>query len=276
MSVKCGDVAKFMEDLAPLNLAEDWDNVGLLLGNSQSDIRKILVCLDATSEVVDEAIKWGADLIVSHHPLIFEGLKRINSDDTKGRLIYKLIKNNIGVYSAHTNLDFAKEGLNQYLAELLGLKAIKNLRKYKADKLYKNVYPMEIAGEEYGLGKIGTLEIPQNLDTFISTIKEKLKTKYIRLIGHTKNDIINVAVFCGSFDNDWTGVLKEGADVLVTGDIKYHTAMDAIEKDVCVIDAGHFNTESIIVPQLAKLLSEKFSDIEVTSNTVEADPIKIT
>ena len=133
---RISDIIRYMEELAPANLAEDYDNVGLLIGNRGSKVNRILVCLDVSSKVVDEAVEKNVDLIVSHHPVIFKGIKRINEDDAKGSIIYKLIKNNIGVYSAHTNLDVAHGGVNNYLSSLLGLTEIRNLVGYKSEKLF--------------------------------------------------------------------------------------------------------------------------------------------
>ena len=363
---KCSEIAKFLGDWAPLRLAEEWDNVGLHIGSMEQDIRKIMICVDVTSKVVDEAIAKGVDMIIAHHPLIFKPLKRVCEDDFKGRIIYKLIRNNISVYSAHTNLDFTEGGINDYLASLLGLQEVKNLKKYKTDAFYKlavfvpqdseekvreaicrggagwignysdctfsvkgtgtfkplegtnpyigikeklervdeyrietivpedklksvikamigahpyeevayDVYPLELNSKEYGMGKAGKLQKPLSLDEFIAAVKGKLSIDKVRLIGNTDRQIEKVGVFCGGFDGDWSGVLKEKLDVLVTGDIKHNIAVDAIEMGLCVIDAGHFGTEKIIVPLVIERLSKEFPALEIISNSVETDPIK--
>ncbi|MFZ5985911.1 MAG: Nif3-like dinuclear metal center hexameric protein [Bacillota bacterium] len=367
MAVGINEIIRFLEELAPNNLAEDYDNVGLLLGNRDSAVNRVMVCLDVTSKVAAEAAEKGVDLIVSHHPVIFKGLKRINEDDPKGRIIYNLIKNNIGVYSVHTNLDVVKGGVNNHLSMTLGLTEIKNLKKYKSEMLYKivvfvpqdsvdlvrdamsragagwignysdcsfmtkgtgtfrplegtnpyigkkgnlervdeyrletvapqkslkkvveamtsahpyeevayDIYPLEVSAKEYGMGDIGVLKEPVTLNEFVKTVKEKLDVSSVRVIGSIDRKIKNVAVFCGSFDESLSGLVKSNADVLVTGDIKYHTAVDIMEMGMCVIDAGHFNTEKIIVPRLSELISGKFPELEVISNKVEEDPFKI-
>lgn len=366
MSIKCGEIVRFMEEMAPPCLAEDWDNVGLIAGSRNQDIKRVMVCLDVTSKVAHEAVEKKIDLIVSHHPFIFKGLKRITEDDPKGSVVYKLIRNGIGVYSAHTNLDFAVEGINDTLAGLLGLSNIRSLKKYKSEKLYKvvvfvpeahvdqvrdamsnagagwtgnysdcsfmvkgkgtfkplegtnpyigsqgnmekvdeyrletivpreklknvinamteahpyeevayDVYSTEIEGKEYGYGKVGTLIGVQKPESFISFVKEKLNVKNVRVIGNPEKEIGNVAVFCGSFDESMLSKLK-GVDVLVTGDLKYHASLDAAEMGLFIIDAGHFGTERIIVPKLARTLAEKFPLIEVETSVLEEDPIKI-
>lgn len=367
MGIKCKEVINFLEKMAPASLAEDWDNVGLLVGSPGKEIGRIMTCLDVTSSVVEEAIQKKADLIVSHHPLIFKGLKRINEDDPKGSIIYKLVKNDIAVYSSHTNMDMAEEGLNFYLATLLGLSDIKGLNTYKCNDLYKlvvfvpensidqvrdaicgsgagwignysdcsfaasgtgtfrplegtnpyigtkgnlekvneyrletivpqinlnrvldamlkahpyeevayDLYKLEQPSKSYSLGNTGTLGAPQTLEEFISTVKNKLGIKSVRLIGKADR-IKQVAVFCGSFDESFIrDFRKSGADVLVTGDIKYHIAMDMADMGLCVIDAGHFATERIFVPWLAEKLSKEFQELDIICNTVETDPIKI-
>ena len=367
MSVKCDKIAKFIEDMAPTHLAEEWDNVGLMLGSREKEVRRVMVCLDVTSRIANESADKGVDLIVSHHPLIFKGIKRINEQDPKGKIIYKLIKNDISVYSAHTNLDAAEGGINDQLAEILGLKQVRNLKSYKRENLYKvvvfvpeesvdavrdsmsragagwignysdcsfmvkgtgtfrplentnpyigthgvlekvdeyrletivpqkdlnrvisamidahpyeevayDIYPLQLKGKEYGLGKVGFLETPMTLEDFADMVKGRLNIKNVRVIGSAAGQIRKVAVFCGSFDESWSDVIKEGADILVTGDIKYHTALDIIEMGLCVMDAGHFNTEKIMVSRMVEVLRQNFKDIEVIGNSVEDDPFKV-
>lgn len=367
MGVRCSEITKYIEEFAPAHLAEDWDNVGLLLGNYENEIKRVMVCLDITSKIAEDAVKKQVDLIVSHHPLIFKGFKRINENDPKGKIIYKLIKNDINIYCAHTNFDVAEGGMNNLLAGLLELKQVRNLKSYKTEKLYKvvvfvpeesvdrvrdsmssagagwignysdcsfmvkgigtfrplkntnpyigkqgnlekvdefrletivpqknlsrvigsmidahpyeevayDIYPLQLKGKEYGLGKVGMLDTPVTFDDFIRMVKSRLDIKNVRVIGSVDNNISKVAVFCGSFDESWADVIREGADILVTGDIKYHTALDIIEMGLCVIDAGHFNTEKIMVSRMAGILKERFSKIEVISNDLEEDPFKI-
>lgn len=364
MGVELLEIIKYIENIAPKNLAEDYDNVGLIIGKKESEIKRIMVCLDVTSKVVEEAVGKSVDLIVSHHPFIFKGLKRINGDDVKGSIIYNLIKNNIAVYSAHTNLDIADGGVNESLAKVLGLCNLQNLKKHRILKLYKvavfipkedvdkvrdamseagagwignysdctfmtngigtfkplegtnpyiglkgklehvnevkletivsqeklhnvidkmikahpyeevayDIYSLSMDGKEYGLGKVGTLKNSETLNNFISSVKEKLNVKNVRVIGNIDKKIKKVAVFCGSYDENCNKTVISKADVLVTGDIKYHTAIDMAEMGMCVIDAGHFNTERIIVPKLVNILNEQFENLDIFSNTVEKDP----
>lgn len=362
--MKCSDLIKFMEELAPPHLAEDWDNVGLMVGSREDTVKGVMVCLDVTPEVIEAAEAAGANLIISHHPFIFKGLKRINGEDLKGKMIMDLIKKGINVYSAHTNLDVTDGGINQYLSGLLGLSNIKNLKKYKAERLLKlvvfvpkdsldivreamgkagagwignysdcsfttegigtfrpqegtnpyigtqgelekveecrietvasekiiqrvisaiksvhpyeevayDLYPLELSGKEFGLGCVGELSGTMSAKAFAEVVKTKLNTKNVRVIGNFDKDIKKVAVFCGSFDREIMELAKAQADVLVTGDVKYHDAMDMLQMGMCVIDAGHFGTERIIVPRLVELLKQRFGKLEVVGNNVEADP----
>lgn len=366
MAVKCGDIIRFMEEFAPPKLAEDWDNVGLMVGSREDEIKKVMVCLDVTPEVVEAAEAQNVNMIISHHPFIFKGLKRINSDDLKGRMIMNLIRKGINVYSAHTNLDVTCGGVNEQLSRVLGLKNLKNLKSYKTERLLKlvvfvpkdsvdtvrealgkagagwignysdctfstegigtfrplegtnpyigskgnlekveeyrvetivsesivdkvvssmisvhpyeevayDIYPLELSGKEYGLGYVGEIDEAVSLDKFIELVKERLDTPRLRVIGDTDKKIKRVAVFCGSFGNEIIGAVRAKADVLVTGDVKYHDALDMMQMGMCIIDAGHFNTERIVLPALAEVLKEKFKDIEVLCNNVEKDPFK--
>jgi GTP cyclohydrolase I len=267
MNLKVSDINHFFEEKAPLYLAEEWDNVGILLGSMEREVHKVLVCLDVTKAVVREAINLKVDLIISHHPLIFKGIKRINEDSQKGSVIYSLIQNDISVYCAHTNLDVADEGVNEQLAKSIGLTNLKNLNDYKTE---------EKSGKVYGLGRYGELEKALSLSDFISLVKNKLSVDHLRFIGSIDRDIKTVAVFCGSFDEDYSGFLKSGADILLTSDLKYHTASDIMEMGLCVIDAGHFNTEKIIIAKLIQQLEQVFPQIEFKGSTVEVDPFKFT
>ncbi len=265
MKVYCKNMVEFMERLAPPVLAEEWDNVGLMLGNAEKEVRKVLLCLDVTADVVEEAVGLGIDLIISHHPFIFKKLGRINEEDVQGRLIYKLIKGGICVYSAHTNLDVAESGVNRTLAAKLELEAVEKLK--EANKA-------PLAKDSYGLGAVGYLKNPINISVFAAQVKEKLDAGHVRVIGDTEKMVHKIAVFCGSFDGDLAPVVWHKADVLVTGDVKYHTALDALSLGLCIMDAGHFNTEKIILPVLGKLLKDEFPEAEIICTNVAQDPFK--
>jgi dinuclear metal center YbgI/SA1388 family protein len=250
----CRDIIGFLEKLAPVELAEEWDNVGLLVGTGEREIGKIMLCLDITAASIKEAVSGGADMIVTHHPVIFKGLKRLIEEDAKGKLLYELMRNGICVYAAHTNLDFADSGVNTCLAEALGLHDLEPLGK--------------------GPGKTGYLEKPTSLEEYIELVKKALTVSRVRVAGKRTKPVRKVAVFSGSFDDDLEVVKQSGADLLVTGDLKYHTALDAVEAGICIIDAGHFNTEKIVLPPVAGLLRAQFPGTDVFCFDLEEDPFK--
>lgn len=252
--IKCEDIMNFMDGIAPRELAEEWDNVGLLLGNRNNEVKNILLCMDVTAASAKYAVDNGSDMIISHHPLIFKKLGRLVENDAKGNVIYTLIRNDISVFVAHTNLDFAKSGVNDCLAATLGIGDAET---------YGN-----------GPGKVGILQNEMKLTDFIEKVKSALDTKKVRVIGDSERVIKRAAVFSGSFDGDLDAVKNANADVLVTGDIKYHTALDACAEDLCIIDAGHFNTEKIVLPSLAERLRENFEGIDIMLFTDEEDPFK--
>ena len=277
MSIRCRDIIAFMEQLAPASLAENWDNVGLILGSGEMEIERILLCLDVTPEVVEEALNADVRLIISHHPLIFKKIGRIHRDDPKGGLLYKLIKADIGVFSAHTNLDVVEQGVNRKLAEKLELSNITGLKDCVGpvgDELGDNRAAAGFAAKNSGLGAVGYHTAGLKLEEFIAFVKARLEVESVRATGRVRGIVEKVAVFCGSFDDDLDAVLSQKADVLVTGDLKYHTAVDALGMGMCIIDAGHFNTEKIILPVLEKLLASRFPGLEVICSKMATDPFK--
>lgn len=257
-----GDFLSYINTVAPWEYAEDWDNVGLMLGSRGTEVKKILLCMDVTAKVVNEAAQEGVDLIVSHHPFIFSKLKNIDLDTMKGQQISLLIKNEISVISAHTNLDVAREGVNHMLAETLELTECRKLKSYIPEGL----------AIDLGLGKIGKLDPMLSFSEFVGHVKQKLRISNLRIIGPQPETVENVAVFCGSFDDELDIIKSKNADVLVTGDIKYHTALDAREMGLCIVDAGHFSTERIILNKLKTVLTERFHGVEVICSSEEKDP----
>lgn len=260
MAILFRQIIEYMEKLADPKLAEDYDNVGIMLGSKDKEVKRILVCLNVSDEIVDHAVKNDVQMILSHHPLIFKKMACINTDTPKGRIIAKLLNNGICVYSAHTNLDAAEGGINDMLAFELELKDTMRFR-------HSNDPSAPL------LARAGSLKTGMSLVEFISFVKTRLKTKYVRVIGGHDNMVINrAAVFCGSFDGDLQLYKDSGAQVLVTGDVKYHDALDAVDLNFCIIDAGHFNTEKIFAPHLAKSISKEFPEIDIIYPSLEIDP----
>ena len=250
-------VCDTMNRLAPKYLAEEWDNPGLLVGDPHQAVNRILVCLDLNDEMIQKAVEAKAQLIVTHHPMIFKAIKSVRTDLPLGRKISSLIKNDISCFAAHTNLDSAAGGVNDVLARKIGL---------------VNVKPFD---EELSLGRIGNLQREMSAKEFALHIKYSLKADTVRLID-AGDFIIKTVGICGGAGSEFIAKAKFlGADAFVTGDVKYHEAQSAIENKIHVVDAGHFATEFPIVHALAKKLKEEFErlkiDIEVLEDTSAKD-----
>jgi dinuclear metal center YbgI/SA1388 family protein len=250
MSIKLSAIESYFETIAPKYLSEDWDNTGLLVGSHEQLVSKVLVCLDVTSETVCEAIEKKIDLIISHHPIIFEGITSIIEDNYKGRQLSQLIKNGIGVFCLHTNLDSAPQGVNRMLADALQLRNIECIKRTDNQR-------------ECYIGRIGYLAKPVGIESFIKNVKQALDAGTVRFIGNKNCNVEKVAVFSGAFDREILSAINSKPDVIVTGDIKYHIALDLAESGFNIIDAGHYYTEVILVPRVVKWLKEKYPELEI-------------
>ncbi len=236
-------IEKF-EELFPSSLAYKWDNVGLQIGNAKDKIANILVTLDLTTTVVDEAISKNANFIVVHHPIIFTPLKRIDTETYMGAMLRKLIQNNINVYVAHTNFDLSNYGMNKILADMLNLQDQKLIE-------------METLDE--GLGRYGEISNPKSLWEFIVEVKKVYDIDTVKLISNERSDYIikTVAITGGSGGSLLTNDLLENIDIYITGDVTYHHALDAKNKGLTVLDVGH-NIEKHGINNIKKTL-ENFS-----------------
>ncbi len=360
-----------MEQIAPRVLAEEWDNPGLLLGDPAQKINKIITCLDVTEALVREAVEKECDMIISHHPFIFHALKKIRTDLPAGRLIRQLIKSNIAVFAAHTNLDSANGGVNDMLCEMWHLHNIRPLDITFAEELVKlavfvpqshaeavrlaigkagagfignyshcafevrgkghflpregtspyigeigriasvdevrletvlpeqikdrvvramlkvhpyeeaayEIYPLKTKGKAAGLGRIGEIEEKLSLEQFAAMIKEILPVDYVRIVKSNDRKIKRVAL-CSGAGAEFIGKAKmQGADLYVTGDVKYHEAQKAQELDMNLIDAGHFGTEAPVAEALADKLNlyarKNKWNIEIIYDTTAKDPFSI-
>lgn len=237
------DIAGLMENWAPKSLCNDGDNVGLLVGRSSASVNGILVAFEITSEIIDEAIANNCNLIVCHHPLIFyPPLKKITDEEYVESLVLRLIENRIAVYAAHTNLDWADGGVSQTLAEKLGIRII--------DKLN---------GNEGVYGDI----TPQTLLSFVNEVKETLECPHLKFVGNPYKTIGRVGVVGGSGGDYIKYALDSGCDIFVSADFKYHQAHMAYENDIAIIDAGHFETENIIVEKVYNYLCDNTNGVRV-------------
>lgn len=351
MLAKGQTVIQLMEELAPKHYAVPDDKIGLQLGTLRDEVKKVLVTLDVTDEVVEEAIKEGASLIIAHHPIIYRPLSHLQSDTPAGRLYTKLIKQDIAVYVAHTNLDVAEGGVNDLMADALGLVDLRPLEEIHTEKLKKlvvfvpethhaqvqqavfaagagwigryshcsfnihgngtflpgegtdpyigqkgrmenvaeirletvvpesvekrvvqamlkahpyeevayDLYPMDLKGRTFGLGRVGKLPEAVKLRDLADMVKEVFRVPYLRMVGDPDRSVRKIAVLGGSGSKYVRHALFAGADVLVTGDIDYHTAHDALAAGLSLLDPGH-HVEKIMKAGVAEYLNKRLAD----------------
>ncbi len=252
------DILAFLNERAPISTKLEWDNVGLLAGFSGREVKKILVALDITDDVVEEAAGKNTDLIVSHHPLFFE-LKRAADDDPQGRKVVKLIQNCISAICMHTNLDAAAGGVNDTLAGLLGLENTEILT-------VGGILP---DGKPYGIGRYGELRVQKTMSEFLPFVKQVLKANGLRY-HDSGRPVKRVAVVGGSGGGDMMRAIKMGCDTFVTSDIKYNSFLDAKEHGLNLIDADHFCTENVACRPVAEWIKGKFENINVEISETHA------
>ena len=257
------EIMNVMEAWAPKRLAESWDNPGLLVGSPARRVTKVMTCLDVLESTADEAIEKGCGLIIAHHPVIFRGQKHLRTDLPLGRLLQKLLANDIPVIAAHTNLDITDGGVNDVLAERIGLQSLK---------------PFVITDTGDSLGRVGETEVPLSLREFAEEVRERLGADHVRLVrpfDEKEKPIRKVALCSGSGAEFIDKAVFAGANVYVTGDVKYHDAQKAVQQGINVIDAGHFATEFPVVKVLADYLRQESREmkktLEVVTDTVSRD-----
>lgn len=258
-----GDIYAYMNTLAPLHMKMDWDNVGLLCGDPADEVAKVLIALDPFAHVCREAVEVGAQLLITHHPLIFHPVKALVEEPGTNRCVRLLCKNGISAISAHTNLDRAPGGVNDVLAEVLGLSNVSVVDPAGVDE----------KGNEWGLLHQG--QVPeQSLESFLATVKDALHCDHIRYVSGGK-PVKRVCVGGGGCAGMVREAVAAGCDTFVAGDGKYNDFWDAVDLGLNLIDAGHFHTENPVCYYLAKKIGEKFPEIQVEISKTHTDPIKI-
>ena len=253
------DILNFIESLAPDYMKMDWDNCGLLCGRKNKEVKKILVALDPFTNVIDEAIAEGADLMVTHHPLIFRNpLMAVNEDTPTGEAVLTLMEHGIAAINAHTNLDLAPGGVNDVLAQTLGL---------------EDIQIIDPQGDPaYGLLRCGTVS-EQPLEKFLDTVKKNLHCDGLRYVNGGKS-VRKVAVGGGSCADEMTDALNAGCDTFVTADVKYNQFRTAFDLGLNLIDAGHFHTENPVMPVVAAKLQAAFPSVQVKFSENHTDCMK--
>ena len=257
---KVKDIVSVIEHIAPLRLQEDYDNAGYQTGDPDSEVTDVLTCLDITEATVDEAVSIGAQLIVSHHPLLFRPIRRITPGDYISRTIIKAIRAGITLYSAHTNLDNAYNGVNYKMAEVLGLGNARPLAPIPSDKT-AGIENAEMCGS----GIIGTLPTPMSADAFIAKVRDVFKAETIRTNRQSliAEPTISKVALCGGSGAEFIGdAERKGADVFLTGEIGYHRFFG--HEEILLIEAGHYETEQYTCNLLKDIIGNAFPDLKVT------------
>ena len=280
MALTLSDIIQILDDLAPPSLAEEWDNCGLQLGDFAWPVTKIWVALDPTLQVVAAACDQKVDLLITHHPLIFKPLKSIEFHTPLGAVVNLATRQNLAIFTAHTNLDSAAGGLNDILARRVGLKDLKPLVAGKEIKRYQyDNYPLISGEHKTGIGRVGSLGKAMDLKLFARMIKKQMGLNRIKFAGDPHLKIKKAAVCTGSGSSLLANFFASGAQAYISGDMRYHDARDVEAANLGVIDIGHFASECFIAEELAARLSTIFveSGIEVTVEAcdLEKDPFEV-
>jgi dinuclear metal center YbgI/SA1388 family protein len=258
--VKVGDICTLLESFAPLSLQEPYDNAGLILGNRETEVTGVLISLDATLEVIDEAIALGYNMIVTHHPFIFKGLRTITGKNHTEDCLIKAIKKDIILYAGHTNMDAVRGGVNERIADKLGLTHSSIL------------VPGSRKDLDYGLGMIGILSETLSETEFLNLVKQTFHCQGIRHSALRGKDIRKVALCGGSGSEFLEDALLAGADVFLTGEAKYHEFFTHAS-DILLVDAGHYETEQFTKEVFFELISKKLPTFAVRISVVETNPV---
>ena len=248
--MKVETIIKELDLEFPRTFAMDWDNPGLQVGSSQKEVKKVLVALDATNEVIEECIAWHTDLLLTHHPLLLSGIRQINDGSMHGRKVLMLAEHGIAHYAMHTNYDVAK------MAELAG-----------ARLHLQNQVPLEqtgcVDGVPYGIGCIGEFEMELTAQECCQLVKEAFQLPHVRLFGEKGTRIKKAAVCPGSGKSMIGEALAGGAQIYITGDIGHHEGIDAVAQGLAIIDGGHYGIEHIFIEDMRQYLEKNLKDVEV-------------
>ena len=253
------DIALIIEELAPLKYQEEYDNAGFCVGCPATEVKGVLLCVDVTEEIIDEAISIGATMIVSHHPLIFNGLKQITGANQVERIVAKALKHDIVLYAAHTNLDNVPYGVNWTIAQQLGLHDIQILT------------PL-IADPQAGAGAVGNLPAPVPIDRWLATLKQHFAVPHLRHNRPPKPEIERIALCGGSGAFLIAAAAAAGADCFISADFKYHNFFDA-DSRLLIVDAGHYETEQCVLSIFFDLLTKKIPNFAVRITEKISNPV---
>lgn len=255
----CREMIDIIEKRYPKRYAMDRDNVGLLVGRVGKEVKRIYIALDATDEVIDEVIRWKADMLITHHPMIYHALKQINDEDFIGRRILRLIQNDISYYAMHTNYDVM--GMADLAGEVLQMESPEVLE------------VTSVEGEdpviEEGIGRVSDLTEPMSLGACCEFVKERFLLPNVKVFGDPDMQVHRMGVYPGSGKNAIRVSLSKGVDVLVTGDIDHHEGIDAVAQGMAVIDAGHYGVEHIFIADMKGFCESHFPDAVVETARIK-------
>ncbi|MFV0363220.1 MAG: Nif3-like dinuclear metal center hexameric protein [Suipraeoptans sp.] len=257
--MNCQEIIKIIEANYDKNYALDWDNVGLLVGRSDREVRTIYIALDATEDVINHAIAEKADFLITHHPMIFNSIKTVTDEDFIGNKIIRLIENNISYYAMHTNYDVV--GMADLAGEILGLEESK---------------PLEITSEDAtkGIGKVADLQKPLFLGEYAKLVKKQFNLDNVRIFGNLNTKIVRVAISPGSGNGMTDEAIREGANLLITGDISHHQGIDSVDRGLNIIDAGHYGLEHIFIKDIEEFLSKNIKGVNIKLEPIN-HPFKV-
>ncbi|MEK6237808.1 MAG: Nif3-like dinuclear metal center hexameric protein [Planctomycetales bacterium] len=260
-----GSIADFLETFAPIRLAEDWDNVGLLIGDRGAPAHKVMTCLTVTPDSADEAVAEQVDLIVAHHPMMFRPIQRITTDQPEGSMLWNLIRAGVSVYSPHTAFDSAGEGINQHLAEGLILS--------KISPIVPAANPEDADG--LGSGRWGTALEGLTLADVAARLKQFLGIDHVQIVGDPQASVRAIGVACGAAGGFLSDAQKVGCDCFVTGETPFHFCLEAEARGVGMILVGHYASERFAVEILADVLAKAFQDLEAWPSRREHNPLRL-
>lgn len=273
-TVCVGDIADIIEKQVPSQLQEEWDNSGLLIGFENKPVSKILTCLEIDKKVLDEAIAIEADMIITHHPLIFSGIKALNDQDYKSGIILELIRRGISVYSCHTPFDKVKGGNNDILMNKLELGSVKNLSGQDLVSAAKMIERKD----EADIGRTAELKKPITYKDFLLHAADKLdmSIRQLHAAGDLDTEIQKVGCCTGAGADLAMMAAGSGCQLFITGDVKYHEAQDVLQSGMCILDAGHYGTEKFFAEAMKGLLDKKLdAKVQVVASEVVLDPFVV-
>ena len=255
--MKVKEIIAVIEKDIPKSAAEEWDNVGLLVGDMEQEVSSVYIALDNTDEVIDSAIESGAQLILTHHPMIFSGIKRVTKDDFIGRRIITMVEHHISYYAMHTNYDALR--MAKLSVQILGEAPIEPL----------SVTGNDEAGHLYGIGQIFELRKPVSLKELSQNVKKEYDLPDVRVFGESEMKVQKIAICPGAGKSLLKDALGKGVDCYITGDIGHHDGIDAFAEGMAIIDAGHYGIEHIYIEDMAKYMMEKCPDLHIQTAKIK-------